>query len=91
MNRTTRRITGKEPDKAVRFKEVNVKPFDYKRPVGLNEVRLPPGVQVRYLIAPGEDEGGDTRSATDPIWSLGIYDLARSVVSVGQPVLYYLS
>ena len=28
---------------------------------------------------------------TDPIWSLKIYDLSRSVVSPGQPVLYYLS
>ena len=54
-------------------------------------MRLPPEVQVRYLYAPGEDEGGDKRRATDPIWSLSVYDLSRSVVSVNQPVLYYLS
>ncbi|KXJ06312.1 uncharacterized protein LOC110234463 [Exaiptasia diaphana] len=91
MNNKPRRITGKETDKAVRLKEVDVKPVEYKRPVGLDEVRLPPGVKVRYLLAPGEDEGGDNSRATDPVWSLDIYDLSRSVVSVGQPVLYYLS
>ena len=62
----------------------------YKRPVGLKEERLTPGVKVRYLYAPGELEGGNQR-ATDPIWSLGIYDILRTVVSANQPVLYYLS
>jgi len=90
MNSKPRRISGKEPDKAVRLKEVDVKPVEYKRPVGLDEVRLPPGVRVRYLLAPGEEEGGERRRATDPIWSLEVFDLSRSVVSVGQPVLYYL-
>ncbi|EDO33121.1 predicted protein [Nematostella vectensis] len=91
INSKPRRISGKEPDKAVGLKEVDVKPAEYKRSVGLDEVRLPPAVKVRYLLAPGEDEGGDNRRATDPVWSLNIYDLSRSVVSVGQPVLYYLS
>ena len=31
------------------------------------------------------------RRATDPIWSIEIYDLSRSVVQSDQPVLYYLS
>ena len=54
-------------------------------------MRLPPGVLVQYLYAPGEGEGGERRRATDPIWSLEIYDLIRSVVTLDQPVLYYLS
>ena len=54
-------------------------------------MRLPPGVLVQYLYAPGEGEGGERRRATDPIWSLEIYNLSRSVVSSNQPVLYYLS
>ena len=70
---------------------MSVKKEEYKRPVGMEEVRLPPGVLVRYLYAPGEGEGGDRRRATDPIWSLGVYYLSRSVVSSDQPVLYYLS
>ena len=68
-----------------------MKSGEYKRPVGFDEVRLPPGVLVRYLYAPGEGEGGERRRATDPIWSLGVWELSRSVVSSGQPVLYYLS
>ena len=63
----------------------------FDRPVGVDEVRLPPGVKVRYLYSPGEDEGGDRRRATDPIWSLEVFDLSRSVVSPDQPVMYYLS
>ena len=64
--------------------------MNYKRPVGLKEKRLPSGVQVRYLLSPGEDEGGERRRATDPIWSLEIYNITRVVVSSDQPVLYYL-
>ena len=90
MNGEMKRVTGKEPLEAVGLKEVGVRKIDYKQPVEDDEVRLPPGVQVRYLLAPGEYEGGDNRRATDPIWSLGVYDLERSVVEDDQPVSYYL-
>ena len=91
MNSEPTRLIGKDPSSAIRLDKVGVKGESYKRPVGLGEVRLPPGVLVRYLYAPGEGEGGERRRATDPIWSLGVYDLIRSVVSSDQPVLYYLS
>ena len=91
MNSEPTRLTGKEPSSAIELEKVMIKGGSYKRPVGLNETRLPPGVLVRYLYAPGEGEGGDRRRATDPIWSLKIYDLIRSVVTSDQPVLYYLS
>ena len=91
MNSEPTRLIGKEPSEAIGMERVTVKKVEYKRPVGLYEVRLPPGVLVRYLYAPGEGEGGERRRATDPIWSLGVYDLIRSVVSSDQPVLYYLS
>ena len=91
MNSEPTRLIGKEPSGAIQLDKVLVKKEKYKRPVGLDEVRLPPGVLVRYLYAPGEGEGGERRRATDPIWSLGIYDLIRSVVTSDQPVLYYLS
>ena len=90
LNSEPIRITGKEPEKAISLKEVDIKRVDYKRPVGMKEKRLPPGVEVRYLLAPGEDEGGERRRATDPIWSTVVYNLSRSVVSPNQPVLYYL-
>ena len=90
LNSIPTRITGEEPEKAIRLKEVDIDPPKYKRVVGHDEVRLPPGVKVRYLLAPGEDEGGERRRATDPIWSIQVYNLSRSVVSHNQPVLYYL-
>ena len=91
MNTEPTRLTGKEPSSAIGLEKVSIKKGNYERPVGLDEIRLPPFALVRYLYAPGEDEGGERRRATDPIWSLDIYDLSRSVVSSGQPVLYYLS
>ena len=91
MNSEPTRLIGKEPSGAIGEERVTVKKVEYKRPVGMDEVRLPPGVLVRYLYAPGEGEGGERRRATDPIWSLGVYYLSRSVVSSDQPVLYYLS
>ena len=90
LNSEVIRITGKEPDKALGLKEVEIQPYSHKRPVGLKEKRLPSGVQVRYLLSPGEDEGGERRRATDPIWSIEIYNITRVVISAEQPVLYYL-
>ena len=90
LNSQVIRITGKEPDKALGLKEVEIDPVNYKRPVGLKEKRLPSGVQVRYLLSPGEDEGGERRRATDPIWSITVYNINRVVISPEQPVLYYL-
>ena len=91
MNSEHTRLIGKDPSSALGMDRVDVKSGEYKRPVGFDEVRLPPGVLVRYLYAPGEGEGGERRRATDPIWSLGVWELNRSVVSPDQPVLYYLS
>ena len=91
MNSEPTRLIGKDPSSALELEQVDAKSGEYKRPVGFEEVRLPPGVLVRYLYAPGEGEGGERRRATDPIWSLGVWELSRSVVSLNQPVLYYLS
>ena len=85
MNSESAKITGKEVTE-IRYNKPN-----YKQVVGLDEVRLPPGVKVRFLFAPGEDEGGEKRRATDPIWSIETFNLSRSVVQSDQPVLYYLS
>ena len=90
LNSEVIRITGKEPDESIHQREVDIKQVNYKRPVGVKERRLPSGVQVRYLLSPGEDEGGERRRATDPIWSIEVYNITRVVVSSDQPVLYYL-
>jgi len=90
LNSTPTRITGKEPIKALKSKEVDIDKSKFKRPVGVSEIRLPPFVKVRFLLDPGEDEGGERRRATDPIWSLEVYNLSSGVISEGQPVLYHL-
>ena len=48
-------------------------------------------VKVRYLLFPGELEGGEKRRATDPIWSIKVYDISKSMITPNQPVLYYLT
>ena len=44
---------------------------------------------VRYLYQPGELEGG-RRRATDPIWSLKVFNIERSITKPNELVLYYL-
>ena len=51
---------------------------------------LPSGVSVRYRCSqPGELEGGQRR-ATDPIWSLKVFNIEKRVTETNAPVLYYL-
>jgi len=79
-----------KPTVATKEKAVYARPSTpYTRPVGKCENILPSLVQVRYLYQPGELEGGLQR-ATDPIWSLKVYNIERSFMKPDQPVLYYL-
>ena len=90
LNDEPTRLTGKKPKDAIKAVKVTQKPSTPTgRPVGLREQKLPSGVGVRYLYQPGELEGG-RRRATDPVWSLGVYRLGRSVTKPDEPVLYYL-
>ena len=91
LNGEVTRLTGKKPSDAIKVKTVAQKPSSVvpDRPVGLKEQRLPSGCGVRYLYQPGELEGG-RRRATDPVWSLTVHRLGRSVAKPGEPVLYYL-
>ena len=91
MNNEVTRLTGKEPQEVLKSKQISINAPKYNRPVGFDEVRLSPFSKVRYLFAPGEYEGGERRRATDPVWSLGIFELSHSKVSPDQPVMYYLS
>ena len=90
LNNKETRLTGKKPAKAIKEKSVSSKPSTpYSRPVGVNERKLPPRVNLRYLYQPGELEGGGRR-ATDPIWSLKVYNIERIVTKPKEPVVYYL-
>ena len=69
---------------------INAKSSTFSRHVGKKEkIRLDSSVNVRYLFAPGELEGGGKR-ATDPNWSLKVFNISSSVVNENEPVLYYL-
>ena len=90
LNNEVTRLTGKKPAQAIKEKVVSSKPSTpYSRPVGVNEKKLPSRVNVRYLYQPGELEGGGRR-ATDPIWSLKVYNIERVVTKPDEPVVYYL-
>ena len=91
LNNETTRLTGKRPAAAIKEKSVVAKPSTpYSRPVGVNEKKLPPLINVRYLYQPGELEGG-TKRATDPIWSLKVYQVVENRTKPNEPVVHYLS
>ena len=90
LNGEVTQLTGKRPE-TIKALSGTQKPSSTVpgRHVGLREQKLPSGVGVRYLNQPGELEGG-RRRATDPVWSLTVHRLGRSVTKPGEPVLYYL-
>ena len=77
---TLTRINGKKHSDAIKAKTLTQKPSSVfpGRPLGLKEQNLTSGVGVRYLYQPGELEGG-RRRATEPVWTLEVYRLGRSV------------
>ena len=90
LNNEVTSLTRKKPAEAIKEKAVAAKPSTtYSRPVGEREKKLPSLVNVRYLYQPGALEGGVKR-ATDPIWSLKVHSIKRSVTKPNEPVLYYL-
>ena len=92
LNNEPTRLIGKKPQDAIEANSVaqsrssSVLPG---RAVGLEEERLSSDADLRYLYQPGEQEGG-RRRATDPIWSLEVYEQARAEIRPGEPVVYYL-
>ena len=91
LNNEVTSLVGKKPAVAIKEKEVFSKPSTkYNRPVGSAEKKLPPLINVRYLYQPGELEGG-TKRATDPIWSLKVYQVVENKTKPNEPVVYYLS
>ena len=90
LNNEVTQLISKKPAEAIKEKSVYSKPATpYSRPVGLNEKKLTPQVNVRYLFQPGELEGGGKR-ATDPIWSLKVYNIEKVVTKPKEPVMCYL-
>ena len=74
------------PAKAVKLDNVTLNIKAYPK-----EDALPVDGLYRYLYQPGELEGGQTRRATDMIWSWDTNRLDRVVEDPGQRVLYYIA
>ena len=91
LNNEETRLTGKKPVDAIKEKVVDAKSSTtYSRPVGQKEKRLDSLKNIRYFYPAGELEGGQRR-AKDPIWSLKVYNIKKSLVNKGELVLYYLN
>ncbi|RHZ79593.1 hypothetical protein Glove_144g62 [Diversispora epigaea] len=60
-----------------------------KGPMGFDEEKLPFHVFVKYLLKPGELEGG-RRRVTDMNWSPQIYRIKERLVQKNQPILYWI-
>ena len=84
LNKESTRLTGKTPLEAIKLPEVKHLSSSKSRPESL----LPRGIKVCYLYQPGELEGGERRRATDPIWSLDLYEIRQ--VMGKDPIVYYL-
>ena len=89
LNDEKTRLIGLKPKDAIKAKTVSQKVPHFSKPVGIDDKKLPDGISVRYLFAPGELEGGQRR-ATDAVWSLEVYRLGSPLIKPGQHVLYYL-
>ena len=90
LNNSVTRLIGMTPNKAAVKKHVyaiSSKPRN--GPMGFDEEQLPYNSLVRYLLNPGELEGGKRR-ATDCNWSPQAYTIKESLVQKNQPVLYWI-
>ena len=90
LDNSVTRLLSISPAEARKKEHVFVKASkSQKGPIGFDEPRLSHDVLVRYLLNPGELEGG-RRRATDCNWSPQIYHIRESLVQKNQPVLYWL-
>jgi hypothetical protein len=79
------------PAEAIKKKHVNAQASQTRDgPMGFDEERLTYNDSVRYLLLPGELEGGRKR-AGDLVWSPQIYHIKESLVQKNQPILYWLT
>ena len=91
LNNSITRLIGMSPAEAIQKDEVFALPSKIRksRPIDYNEICLPAGSLVRYLLDNSKHKGGKRR-ATDPIWSLETFQIESSTIIKGQPVMYRL-
>ena len=85
LNNEKTKMIGKKPADAIKSKLV----LQQNKITSLQPL-LPADTLVRYLYEPGELEGGNTRRATDPIWSVTVHNISHYIQKPNQPTLYYL-
>jgi Integrase core domain len=86
LNNTYTRMIKMTPNEAIKLDEVKL-PIHVKRE---KKIDLADDQKVRYLLEPGEIENDTRRRATDPIWSLDMYDIAESTKIGEEPYMYKL-
>nr|CAG8627401.1 10139_t:CDS:1 [Entrophospora candida] len=90
LNNTVTRLIGMTPTDAVKKEHVYAKSSKPRKgPIGFVEVRLTYKDSVRYLLKPGELEGGKLR-ATGCNWSPQVYHIKKALIQKNQPILYWL-
>ena len=92
LNNSDTRLLGITPVEAIQKDQVYALPSKIRknRPVGMDEICLPAGSLVRYLLDNSDYKGGKKR-ATDPNWSTKIFTIESSTIINGQPIMYRLS
>ena len=85
LNNTVTRLIKLKPIDAIKMPTVSSESQHV-----INKPTLELGTSVRYLYTPGEIEKDTRRRATDPIWSVDVYEIKTSVTKPGVPTLYYL-
>jgi hypothetical protein len=82
---------GISPTVAIEKEEVFALPSKPRNgPIGYEEEQLFYNDLVRYLLEPGELEGGGRRRAGDMNWSPKVYHIWEALVQKNQPILYWL-
>ncbi len=55
MNDSPIRLIGMSPNDVTKLEQIYFKPsVKYNRPIGIDELQLPKGTTIRFLLAPGE-------------------------------------
>ena len=86
LNNTPTRMINLKPVDAMNMKTVPVKRTKKDEVI----LELSPEQKVRYLLEPGEAENDTVRRATDPIWSMRMYDIEYVSKSEHGYYMYHL-
>ncbi|GES92579.1 hypothetical protein RCL_jg28906.t1 [Rhizophagus clarus] len=95
MNDSLTRLIGMNPNDATKLERIYSKPsVKYNHPIGVDELQLPKGTTIQFLLAPGEWENDPFERCriTDLTWSSSLHKIWRIVIGKNppMPILYYL-